>query len=67
MLNKNLQSEFLDSKLKKHKKLKFYMINGFQLKGMVKDIGPYAILILKTDSKKEALVYKSAISTVEEM
>ena len=63
----NLQDQYLGEKSKKHKRIKIYMINGYQLKGIIKDIDTYTILIIKTDTKSEALIYKSAISTIEDM
>lgn len=58
----NLQDVFLNQVRKEHILINIFLINGFQLKGVVKGFDNYTI-ILDTDGKQQ-LVYKHAISTL---
>ncbi len=41
---------------------KIYLVNGFQLKGLVRSFDDYTVLI--EDGRQQNMVYKSAISTI---
>ncbi len=58
----NLQDVFLNQVRKEHTPITIYLVNGFQLKGMVKGFDNYTI-VLDSDGKQQ-LVYKHAVSTI---
>ncbi|MDD2480968.1 MAG: RNA chaperone Hfq [Lutispora sp.] len=58
----NLQDVFLNQVRKERAPIIVYLINGFQLKGVVKGFDNYTI-ILDGDGKQQ-LVYKHAVSTL---
>ncbi len=58
----NLQDVFLNQVRKEHVHITIYLVNGFQLKGMVKGFDSYTI-VLESDGKQH-LIYKHAISTI---
>lgn len=58
----NLQDVFLNQVRKDHIAINIFLVNGFQLKGVVKGFDNYTI-ILDSDGKQQ-LVYKHAISTL---
>lgn len=58
----NLQDVFLNQVRKDKIVLVVYLINGFQLKGVVKGFDNF-IVILETEGKQQ-LIYKHAISTI---
>ena len=58
----NLQDIFLSQVRKERTPIVIFLINGFQLKGVVKGFDNYTI-ILEADAKQQ-LVYKHAISTL---
>ncbi|SDY89678.1 RNA chaperone Hfq [Tindallia californiensis] len=60
--NVNLQDVFLNHVRKENISIIVYLINGFQLKGLVKGFDNYTI-VLDTEGKQQ-LIYKHAISTV---
>lgn len=58
----NLQDTFLNQVRKEHIPINIFLVNGFQLKGIVKGFDNYTIIL---DSEgKQQLVYKHAISTL---
>lgn len=58
----NLQDVFLNQARKEHIPITLYLINGFQIKGIVKGFDSYTIVI---DSEgKQQMIYKHAISTI---
>ncbi len=60
--NINLQDVFLNQVRKEKILITIYLINGFQLKGLVKGFDNYTIVL---DSEgKQQLIYKHAISTI---
>jgi len=61
-VNINLQDVFLNQVRKEHITITIYLINGFQLKGMVRGFDNYTI-VLDNDGKQQ-LVYKHAVSTI---
>ncbi|MBB6216699.1 host factor-I protein [Anaerosolibacter carboniphilus] len=58
----NLQDVFLNQVRKEHIHITIYLVNGFQIKGMVKGFDSYTI-VLESDGKQH-LIYKHAISTI---
>ena len=62
MKNLNLQDVFLNQARKERIRVTFYLVNGFQFRGMVKGFDNYTV-ILESDGKQQ-LVYKHAISTI---
>jgi len=58
----NLQDLFLNQIRKENIPATFYLVNGFQLKGMVKGFDNFTIVL---DSEgKQQMVYKHAVSTI---
>lgn len=61
-VNINLQDVFLNQVRKEHITITIFLVNGFQLKGLVKGFDNYTIVL---DSEgKQQLVYKHAVSTI---
>lgn len=58
----NLQDVFLNKARKDSTVITIYLINGYQIKGVVKGFDNYTIVL---DSEgKQQLIYKHAISTI---
>lgn len=57
----NLQDTFLNSLRKNNVFVTVFLLNGFQLKGLVKSYDNFTVL-LDSDGKQQ-LIYKHAIST----
>lgn len=65
MVNKqqsNLQDIFLNNARKEKLQLTIHLLNGFQLKGIVKGFDSFTV-ILECDNK-QMLIYKHSISTI---
>ena len=65
MVNKqqsNLQDIFLNNARKEKLQLTIHLLNGFQLKGIVKGFDNFTV-ILDCDNK-QMLIYKHSISTI---
>ena len=60
--NINLQDVFLNKVRKENKEVFIYLINGYQIKGMIKGFDNYVIIV--ENGEKQQLVYKHAISTI---
>ncbi|MGB9867206.1 MAG: RNA chaperone Hfq [Bacillota bacterium] len=58
----NLQDGFLNQVRKDGVPVTIYLVNGFQLRGMVKGFDNFTV-VLENDGK-QSLVYKHAISTI---
>lgn len=58
----NLQDIFLNQVRKEHVPITIYLMNGFQLKGLVKGFDSYTI-VLEGDGKQN-MIYKHAVSTI---
>ncbi|AHM56590.1 protein Hfq [Peptoclostridium acidaminophilum DSM 3953] len=58
----NLQDYFLNQARKEKIIITIFLMNGVQLKGLVKGFDSY-IVILETDGKQQ-MIYKHAISTI---
>lgn len=62
MKNQNLQDTFLNTARKERMPLTIFLVNGFQIKGLVRGFDNFTVVI---DSEgKQQLIYKSAISTI---
>ena len=61
----NLQDLFLNQIRKESIPVTIYLVNGFQLKGLVKGFDNFTV-VLDSDGKQQ-LVYKHAISTISPM
>lgn len=59
----NLQDIFLNQVRKEHVAVTIYLVNGFQLKGMVKGFDNFTV-VLESDNKQQHLIYKHAVSTI---
>lgn len=59
----NLQDVFLNQVRKEHVAVTIFLVNGFQLKGMVKGFDNFTV-ILEGENRIQQLVYKHAISTI---
>ncbi|AOM83106.1 RNA chaperone Hfq [Salisediminibacterium beveridgei] len=57
----NIQDQFLNQLRKDSIPVTVFLLNGFQLRGMVKSFDNFTV-ILETDGKQQ-LLYKHAIST----
>lgn len=65
MTNKiNLQDAFLDTLKKAKATVSIYLLNGVKLQGIVKDYDNFTVLL--KSQEKEQLIYKHAISTIQE-
>ena len=58
----NLQDNFLNQLRKDHSTVTMFLMNGFQLHGIVKGFDGFTV-VLDSDGKQQ-LIYKHAISTV---
>jgi host factor-I protein len=58
----NLQDIFLNKAIKEKLQLTIHLLNGFQLKGIVKGFDNFTV-ILELDTK-QMLIYKHSISTI---
>ncbi|MBU7005179.1 RNA chaperone Hfq [Phosphitispora fastidiosa] len=58
----NLQDSFLNQVRKENIPVTIYLVNGFQLKGIVRGFDNFTV-ILEYDGKQQ-MVYKHAISTI---
>lgn len=58
----NLQDSFLNQVRKDNVSVTLYLINGFQLRGVVRGFDNFTVII-ESDGK-QMLVYKHAISTI---
>lgn len=61
----NLQDTFLNQVRKENMPVIIYLVNGFQLKGIVRGFDNY-VVVLDFDGKQQ-MIYKHAISTVMPM
>lgn len=61
MANVNMQDTFLNQLRKNEVFVTVFLLNGFQLKGLVKSYDNFTVL-LESDGKQH-LIYKHAIST----
>ena len=59
----NLQELYLNDARKNNKIVSIYLVNGVQLKGLVKSFDNFTVLLV--NDGKEQLIYKHAISTIQ--
>lgn len=57
----NIQDQFLNQLRKENTMVTVFLLNGFQLRGLIKGFDNFTILV-ETDGKQQ-LVFKHAIST----
>ena len=62
MSNQNLQDMFLNTARREHMPLTVFLVNGFQIKGLVRGFDSFTVVV-DSDGKQQ-LIYKSAISTI---
>ncbi len=60
--NINFQDMFLNRARKENLEITIFLVNGYQLKGIVKGFDNYTI-ILEIDTKQQ-LIYKHAVATI---
>lgn len=58
----NLQDTFLNQVRKENVAVTIFLVNGFQLKGMVKGFDNFTVML--ESEGKQMMVYKHAISTI---
>jgi host factor-I protein len=58
----NLQDSFLNQVRKENVSVIIHLVNGFQLKGLVKGFDNFTVIL--DSAGKQQLVYKHAISTI---
>ena len=58
----NLQDVFLNKARRENIGITVFLINGYQIKGVVKAFDNYTILLISQDEQQ--LIYKHAISTI---
>ena len=58
----NLQDRFLNQLRVNKIEVKVYLVNGYQMKGIVRAFDSYTVLL--EDGGKQSLIYKHAISTL---
>lgn len=59
----NLQDIFLNNARKEKIPVTIYLMNGVQVKGIVKGFDSY-IILLESDNKQQNMIYKHAVSTI---
>ncbi|KAF0193790.1 MAG: host factor-I protein [Bacillota bacterium] len=60
----NLQDAFLNQVRKENLPVTVFLVNGYQLKGVVKGFDNFTIVMFDAEGRQQ-LVYKHAISTVQ--
>ena len=60
----NLQDTFLNQVRKENMPVTVFLVNGYQLKGIVKGFDNFTIIMVDADGRQQ-LVYKHAVSTVQ--
>lgn len=63
--NINLQDAFLNKSRKDNIGITIFLVNGYQIKGLVKGFDNYTIIL--ESEEKQQLIYKHAISTIVPM
>lgn len=62
MEKENLQDRLLNYLRKRKIEAKIYLVNGFQVKGLVRSFDNYTVLV--ESGRQQNMVYKHAISTI---
>ena len=60
----NLQDQFLNQVRKENLPVTIFLVNGYQLKGIVNGFDNFTIAMMDSEGRQQ-LVYKHAISTVQ--
>ena len=60
--NTNLQDAFLTLARRQDVPLKVFLVNGFQMRGVVRGFDPFTV-VLESEGRQQ-LIYKHAISTI---
>ena len=63
--NTNLQDTFLTKARRQNVPLTVFLVNGFQMRGVVRGFDPFVVL-LESEGKQQ-MIYKHAISTIVPM
>ena len=63
--NTNLQDTFLTKARRQNVPLTVFLVNGFQMRGMVRGFDPFTV-VLESEVKQQ-MIYKHAISTIAPM
>ena len=63
--NTNLQDTFLTKARRQNVPLTVFLVNGFQMRGMVRGFDPFTV-VLESEGKQQ-MIYKHAISTIAPM
>lgn len=58
----NLQDQFLRAVRREHTVVTLFLMNGFQLRGVVTGYDSYAVIV--ASEGKQQMIYKHAISTI---
>ena len=58
----NLQDLFLNKAIRENIGITVFLVNGYQIKGLVKGFDSYTLVLDSED--KQQLIYKHAISTI---
>lgn len=58
----NLQDYFLNETRKEHQLVTVFLMNGFQMKGVVTGFDPFVVCLVSEG--KQQMIYKHAISTI---
>lgn len=57
-----LQEQFLDAAYQKHCAVTVFLMNGFQLRGVITGYDSYCVIVLSEG--RQNMIYKHAISTI---
>lgn len=61
-INENIQDQFLNEVRKERTMLTVFLMNGFQMKGIVTGFDNFVVTVLSEG--KQQMIYKHAISTI---
>jgi len=60
--HENLQEQFLNTARREHMNVTIFLMNGFQLRGVITGYDNYALILISEG--KQHMIYKHAISTI---
>lgn len=61
--SRKVQNEVLNSLRKSHQVVTIFLMNGFQMKGIVRSFDEFCVVFRSND--KDNMIYKHAISTID--
>ena len=61
----NVQDAFLNRMRTQRTKVTLYLMNGFQLKGIIEAFDHYTVAVRTISDQKQNIIFKHAISTIE--